>query len=223
MRAMLHLTILLGIAFSHSDATEMTWHYAPDCSDDAYNKMDHFHNFDRGAVPSECKPGAKFIGMDVDMQWNKCNETHLGMTIYTPKSKCTVTFGALAVPVADVKKLYSGECVAVFSECCSEEGAWKEVPDVNYVKLHGYKGATPLCPHCATIPTSLYDQLVEKGIRPITCQEDKQRRRLAGLPEGPPCPGSAKKRNLRENPRNEAESPVWAPPLGEVEDSDFYP
>mmetsp|Transcript_134563 Transcript_134563/g.335778 ORF Transcript_134563/g.335778 Transcript_134563/m.335778 type:complete len:250 (-) Transcript_134563:302-1051(-) len=201
---MIARAIWLGLVISRSYAANMTWHLTADCSDNPVSVMSNFPSAERGAVPSQCFKGfgSTFNTIPVDPMWDKCNETHFGMSIYAPETDCTQTFGTLAIPIKEVKKVFRGECVAVLSECCGEDGQPKEVPDVEYVKMHGYVGVTPLCPHCIGIPKSKYDDLVSKGFLPVTCEEDKVRRRMQGLPEGPPCPHSAKTRNLLKKPHD---------------------
>lgn len=66
---------------------------------------------------------------------------------------------------------------------------------------------------CVTIPNSKVDELEEMGLTPVYCEEARLRRRLKGLPEGPPCP-SSKARNLFSRHFNkkgarEHRAPYW--------------
>eukprot|EP00443_Scrippsiella_acuminata_P114549 CAMPEP_0115591960 /NCGR_PEP_ID=MMETSP0272-20121206/10543_1 /TAXON_ID=71861 /ORGANISM="Scrippsiella trochoidea, Strain CCMP3099" /LENGTH=224 /DNA_ID=CAMNT_0003027191 /DNA_START=44 /DNA_END=718 /DNA_ORIENTATION=+ len=193
---MLRQVSLLGIVLAFSQAAEMTWHDSPDCSDEPYGTASDFPSFNSGKVPSECKAGLTWqesnaSEVQYDLKWDSCNQTHLVLASYDVGTNCTQHVGSIAFPTTEVQRLFQAECVVAYAECCNDDGQLMESPEIKHVKLRNYVAAIPLCPQCAKVPQSAYDNLVSMGIRPVSCEAQRARRRLHGLPEGPPCLSSA--------------------------------
>lgn len=188
----------LGVLSGTSHAAEWAWHHTPDCSDAPFRVVHEYPEFQGGKVPSACYTGAYYYEGDwsdkVDFMLTECNSTHLIHSVFW-ESQCMYLLANMTIAHPDVKRIYSGECVEVMStDCCDEFGGPLGSPYVDFVQLHDYKGAVPNCPHCVKIPLSVVDDLAAHGMIPVSCEEDKRRRRLQGLPEGPPCPGESSKR-----------------------------
>jgi len=172
-----------------------TIHDKADCSDDQGKKFVYSKHFGMDEVQG-CTSGlgtwhddSQNVQMGMDVNDGECNATHYRMGMYFPDTACATVAGMLAVPLDDGKfnGMWKGECTMVYSECC-DDGAWHETPPVEYVMMHNWVMEHPHCKHCASVPRSTIEAIEAKGFHVRTCEEARLRRRLQGLPEGPPCP-----------------------------------